>query len=90
MVSTCPMRMRETSARAFARAMAATVVPVRVAMWLTVSPERTVYCSSAWAAPAGRGHADDGQREALAPVAARRSPAGGGVAATWRHLVVRK
>ena len=42
MVRTCPMRMRETSASEFAREIAATVVPELCAMWLTVSPERTV------------------------------------------------
>ena len=42
MVSTWPIRMRAALPRALARVIAATVVPLRRAMWLTVSPERTV------------------------------------------------
>ena len=68
------MRMRETSARAFAWAMAPTVLPLRAAMWLTVSPDRTVYCSSAWAAPAVAVAAAATSASAPVPVATRRSP----------------
>ena len=69
--------MREASARELARAIAVTVVPLRAAMWLTVSPVRTVYVLVGVGRTGGRGHGDDGQRE-------RRAGPRGDAAERWR------
>ena len=72
MVSVWPMRILAALARLFARVIAATEDPVRVAMWPTVSPLRTTYCSSAWAAPAAATDATARTSVAPVPVTTRR------------------
>ncbi|GCE75983.1 hypothetical protein CBZ_10390 [Cellulomonas biazotea] len=67
--------MRDASVSALACATAPTVVLCRAAMWLTVSPERTVYWSSAWAPVPVAVTATAAIASVVpVPVAARRSP----------------
>ncbi len=73
MVSRWPSRMNARESSPFALRTADTDVPYFVAMWLTVSPDRTVYCSSAWATPAEAVAATAAIAIAPVPVASRRA-----------------
>ena len=85
-VSCWPSRMEARESRPLALRTAATVLPCRAAMWLTVSPARTVYCSSACATPPVAVTATAAMAMAPVPVA-RRRPRRPGVregAPSWR------